>query len=165
MKKIIFLLSLLALLSCKKTVESGITYPRDGAYGPNLLAAGNSEFVCLGSDYYPVSLTAQFNSVSSLKVEFFTRPITDIAGADTTAPEDYPYSWYGMSVFQPDMGWSYTLFDNVNHSQIFTTTKSTGTVDLKIYLEAYGSLIMKIYENGSPKASRIKTVKWTRQTK
>jgi hypothetical protein len=166
MRKLFVISFLFLSVSCQKEIppkkekKCNIDYPEKGAFGLNLLSVTNNEYKDVTGDYISTSLTAILDSGASLRVEFYTQPLENPAGPDTLLPEEKPYSWYGMPMGQDNSGWSYTIFDNVNHKQVFTTTRDSSTVDMQVYLASRGSAIIKIFENGSSDFARGKLIKW-----
>jgi hypothetical protein len=165
MKRLLILMVLFSIFSCKKDPEKNdslqkIEYPESGFYGPNLLSTKITDYNNSEGNDLSTSLAAKIPDNSSLRIEVYTTPINNLAGYDTTKPQDIPYSFYGMPLGQADLGWAFTDFDNVHKKQVFITTKESCTVDLHVVLASKGGAILSIYENGSLMPARVKTLKW-----
>jgi hypothetical protein len=165
MKRFLIVLTLFSMFSCKKDTDKNnspqkIEYPESGIYGPNLLSTKITDYNNTEGNDLSTSLTAKIPANATLRLEVYTTPINNLAGYDTTKPQDVPYSFYGMPLGQPDLGWTYTVFDNVHHKQVFITTRDSCTVDMYVVLASKGGAIMSIYENGSYTPARVKTLKW-----
>lgn len=137
---------------------SFISYPENGAHGPNILALSQTEYES-GQDN-PHSLAADLPKNSELKIQ-----ITCLSSSDTiiTTPDDttdtgelvtWAAWYYGTG---SGINWSIADFDMQNYTQTFTAIESNKSCDLNIYFDR-GTFLIEYFEMDSSEPSSSKTI-------
>jgi hypothetical protein len=145
-----------------------ISYPDNGATGPNLLASGRTEYVSWPGEptyYYGNSMTAIAPDENSISVRFTIIDTCDQVppACDSCAPACVPCGQSescGWGIDPIGSGWEVTNPSYTPMIFVFTKDFTKETPDAKIGFNGHGKAFIEIFENNSEVATRSKYIKW-----
>jgi hypothetical protein len=126
--------------STQYVITNNIVYPEFSNYGENILYNDKDTF----------SLTGIYSMAANLP-----------AGTTIKIIIKYPIAGWGYyAIPYPPVNWTVTIFDYVNHKQIFTSIVPGVNCDLKFVFQGVEPITptMEYYENNSPTPTKIKKI-------
>lgn len=147
---------------------SQISYPDDGATGPNLLAIGRTQYVSWPGEpayYYGNSMTAIAPGENSISVRLTivdtcdqVPPVCDSCASPCVPCGQSESCNWGINPI--GSGWKVTFPSYEPAVFLFTKDFTKETPDAKIGFNGHGKAFIEIFENKGEVATRTKYIRW-----